>query len=51
MFMYPAMPSIKVPAEFTQYAQLAAHPATLLPELISANRDAWIQAWSEVMLP
>ncbi len=51
MFMYPVYPDVQVPMEFSQYAILAEQPANLSPELISANRERWIQAWSEVMLP
>lgn len=51
MFMYPVNPAVQLPDEFVRYALLAERPATLDPELISENRDHWIQAWSEVMLP
>ena len=49
MFVYPVNPNVTLPAAFTQYAQAPAEPATLDPALIAANRDAWIQAWVEVM--
>jgi thiamine transport system substrate-binding protein len=42
-------PDAALPEAFTKYAQAPAEPATLDPNLIAANRDEWIQAWSEVM--
>jgi thiamine transport system substrate-binding protein len=51
MFMYPVDPSAKLPAEFTDFAQTASEPAQMDPQIIAANRDKWIRAWSQVMLP
>jgi ABC-type thiamine transport system substrate-binding protein len=34
---------------FTQFAQVADQPASITYEDIAANRDAWIEAWAEVM--
>lgn len=50
MFVYPALPSAAVPPEFTQYAEVPSQPATLAPEAIAANREAWIAAWTEIVL-
>jgi len=49
-FVYPVNRSAVLPAEFTLYAQVPAEPASLDPEVIAANRDKWIQAWTEVVL-
>ncbi len=49
MFVYPVNPNAALPPAFTQYAQAPSQPASLDPSLIAANRDAWIQAWAEVM--
>jgi thiamine transport system substrate-binding protein len=49
MFVYPVDPTAALPDAFTQYAQAPSQPASLDPALIAANRDAWIQAWAEVM--
>jgi thiamine transport system substrate-binding protein len=49
MFVYPVNPNATLPPAFTQYAQAPSEPATLDPNLIAANRDEWIQAWTEVM--
>jgi thiamine transport system substrate-binding protein len=50
MFVYPVLPGIRLPAEFIKYAQVPSQPATLAPDLIAANRDAWIQAWTNAVL-
>jgi len=50
MFVYPVLPSAALPEEFTRYAQAPAQAATLPPEEIAANRDRWIQAWTDVVL-
>lgn len=51
MFVYPVNPDAALPAEFQKYVQVPDQPATLDPQLISDRRDAWINAWNEVMLP
>ena len=50
MFVYPVNPNAALPDEFTQYAQAPEQTAALSPEEIAANRDAWIQAWTDVVL-
>ncbi|MDX9991723.1 MAG: thiamine ABC transporter substrate-binding protein [Anaerolineales bacterium] len=47
MFVYPVNPAAQLPAEFVQYAQTATNPARLDP---AANRETWIQAWTETVL-
>ncbi|MCQ3935561.1 MAG: thiamine ABC transporter substrate-binding protein [Chloroflexi bacterium] len=49
MFVYPVNQSAQLPEVFTQYAQVAEQPANISYDDIAANRDAWIEAWSEVM--
>lgn len=49
MFVYPVNPSAALPEAFAEYAQAPSQPASLDPALITTNRDAWIQAWAEVM--
>ena len=49
MFVYPVDPNISLPDAFIKYAQVPTQSVTLDPSLIAANRDAWIQAWAEVM--
>jgi thiamine transport system substrate-binding protein len=50
MFVYPVDPSAALPEEFTKYAQSPDQPATLDPGLIAANRDKWIQEWTDVVM-
>lgn len=50
MFVYPVLPSAELPAEFIAYAQQPAQPASLDYVVIAANRDAWIQAWTDTVL-
>ncbi|HTP00807.1 MAG TPA: thiamine ABC transporter substrate-binding protein [Anaerolineales bacterium] len=50
MFVFPVLPDVTLPQEFTKYAQQPAQPATLLPDAIAKNREAWIQAWTEAVL-
>lgn len=50
MFVYPVNSNVTLPEAFTKYAQAPKQPATLAPDVIAAKRDAWIQAWSEVVL-
>jgi thiamine transport system substrate-binding protein len=50
MFVFPANTKAKLPPEFVKYAQLAPNPATLSPDNIAANREAWVKAWTETVL-
>lgn len=50
MFVYPVLPEAALPEEFKLYNQSPANPARLDPQAIAENRDAWIQAWTELML-
>jgi thiamine transport system substrate-binding protein len=50
MFVYPVNPNAALPDEFTKYAQAPEQAATLAPDVIAEKRDAWIQAWTDVVL-
>jgi thiamine transport system substrate-binding protein len=50
MFVYPVHPSAVLPEQFTKYAQAPEQTAALAPDEIAANRDAWIQSWTDVVL-
>ena len=50
MFVYPLIPNAKLPDAFVKYAQSPVQPATLAPDVIAAKRDAWIQAWTDVVM-
>lgn len=50
MFVFPANQNAALPEIFDQYAEIASNPATLPPEDIAANREDWINAWTETVL-
>jgi thiamine transport system substrate-binding protein len=50
MFVYPVLPSAKLPEAFVKASEVPQKPATLDPELIAEKREAWVQAWTELML-
>jgi len=50
MFVLPVNPNTFVPLEFNEYMRNSIQPATLSPDVIAANRDEWIQAWTDVVL-
>jgi thiamine transport system substrate-binding protein len=50
MFVYPANENAELPAEFVEWTQVPQETASLPPETIDANREQWIEAWTEVVL-
>lgn len=50
MFVFPVNNKAQLPDEFVMYAQIPDEPASLDPELISLNRDKWIQDWTLTVL-
>ena len=50
MFVYPVNPNAELPEEFIKYAQIPEQPASLPPNEIAANRDRWIQEWTDIVL-
>lgn len=50
MYVYPVHPDAALPEVFTKYAQAPEAAASLAPEVIADNRDAWIQAWTDVVM-
>ncbi|WP_062136624.1 thiamine ABC transporter substrate-binding protein [Demequina aestuarii] len=50
MYVYPVSTQVEVPAEWAEFAPLADDPHTMDPETISANRDAWIDAWTAIVI-
>jgi thiamine transport system substrate-binding protein len=50
MFVFPVNESAALPEEFVAYAQIPEQPAQLDSADITANREAWITAWDEVVL-
>ena len=50
MYVYPVHPNAALPDEFTKYAQAPEQAAVLAPDMIAERRDAWIQAWTDVVM-
>lgn len=50
MFVYPVLPEAKLPEVFEQYAEVPDQPVALSSDEIDQNREAWIEAWTQIML-
>ena len=50
MFVYPVNRGATLPDEFTKYSQAPEQAAVLPPDVIAEKRDAWIQAWTDVVM-
>ena len=50
MFVLPVNPQAKLDATFEKYLAIAAQPAQLSPDDIAANRDKWVEAWTNAVL-
>lgn len=50
MFVFPANRTARLPEVFDRYAVVADQPVTISPSVIDANRESWIEAWTDVML-
>lgn len=50
MFVYPANSTASVGDLFQKWAEVPESPVQLSPDAISAHREEWIEAWTDVML-
>jgi thiamine transport system substrate-binding protein len=50
MFVYPVLEGAQLPRAFVKYAQVAPDPLSLPPAEIAANRDRWIDQWTDIVL-
>ncbi len=50
MFVYPVSTTAELPDLFAQFAETPSDPATVDPAAIEANRESWIEAWTNTML-
>ncbi|MDQ1478510.1 MAG: thiamine transport system substrate-binding protein, partial [Actinomycetota bacterium] len=50
MYVYPVLPSAKLPPVFTKYAVQPAHPFTLSASAIGKHRNEWIDEWTRIVL-
>lgn len=50
MFVYPVRSGVALPEAFAKYAPTPSEPVVFDSDLISRNREAWIAAWTGIML-
>ncbi len=50
MFVYPANSKANVGDLFQSWAKVPSYPVILLPEVIDAHREEWIETWTDIML-
>ncbi|MBE9508970.1 MAG: thiamine ABC transporter substrate-binding protein [Chloroflexi bacterium] len=50
MFMFPANENAALPEVFAKFAVIPEHPAEVDYAAIEANREAWVEAWTETVL-
>ncbi|MBK5266147.1 MAG: thiamine ABC transporter substrate-binding protein [Acidimicrobiia bacterium] len=51
MFVFPARTDAALPTEFVDYTEIPSNPLTMDPETIDANRDRWIDEWTQIAAP
>lgn len=49
MYMYPVT-DVELPEAWTQFAPLATEPFHVEPDVISENRDAWLEQWTDTVV-
>lgn len=49
MYMYPVT-DVDLPESWTQFAPLAPEPFHVEPDVISENRDAWLEQWTDTVV-
>jgi thiamine transport system substrate-binding protein len=49
MFVFPALADAALPDAFVEHTEIPATPASLAPAVIDANRERWIEEWTEIM--
>lgn len=50
MFVFPVVGDAELPGEFVRWAEEPESPLALPPEQVSAEREAWVQTWTDLML-
>jgi thiamine transport system substrate-binding protein len=50
MYVFPVNRNAKLNETFQKFLEIPAHPAYVSPEDIAANREAWINSWTETVL-
>jgi thiamine transport system substrate-binding protein len=49
MFVFPAVADAVLPKEFVEHTEIPTAPASLAPDIIDADRERWIEEWTEIM--
>jgi thiamine transport system substrate-binding protein len=50
MYVYPVLPTAKLPSVFEKYAVPPAHPHSLSAAAIGSHRNQWIDEWTRIVL-
>jgi len=50
MYVFPVRASTPLPELFERYAELPEAPYSLPPELITAERERWIEEWTDIVV-
>jgi len=50
MFVFPARRDAALPPEFQKFAVVPAHPLELPPKEIEANREKWVDEWTDIVV-
>ena len=50
LFVWPARTDVEPPAEFTKYSVVVDDPLTVPPADIAADREQWVDEWTEIVL-
>jgi thiamine transport system substrate-binding protein len=50
MFVFPARPDTPLPPEFERFAVVPESPLELPPEEIEANRERWVDEWTDIVV-
>jgi len=50
MYVYPVLPTAKLPPVFTKFAVPPPHPLSLSATDIVSHRNEWIDEWTRIVL-
>ena len=50
MFVYPVLPQAELPLLVREFSAAPVDPVTMDPATIAANRDRWIEEWTQAVL-
>jgi thiamine transport system substrate-binding protein len=50
LFVYPARTDVALPEAFTKFSVQPEQPRTMPPADIAANREKWVDEWTEIVL-